>query len=382
MRLRAASCLAAAGTIVAFGGAPLAVAHDAPGRPALDAPGVRSTAEGPDAARRASADRKERWRAREPSEIARTEVSAAAVGRYVYVIGGFAFGGSPTRAVERYDTRRDRWRRVRPMPVAVNHAAAVSYRGKLYVLGGYTGTPFSLGLGTGGVADATSAFFRYDPRRDRWSRMPPAPTARAAMAAGVLGDKLYVAGGADAFRPLTTLEVFDFERGRWRSGPDMPLATEHTAGAALDDDLYVISGRPFYGGGTNSFVQRYRPGTRRWRRVADVRHGRAGFAAVALCGRVIVFGGEDPGRGPPGTVPEVERYDPRRDAWTTLPPMRTPRHGLGGVAVGDRLYALEGGDVTLLSITNLTESLDAACPRTAAGGPPRPRFSRRRWDGG
>jgi len=326
----------------------------------------------------------ESWRPRQPSEIARTEVSAAAVGRYVYVIGGYAIGGSSTRAVERYDTRRDRWRRVQEMPVAVNHATAVSYRGNLYVLGGYTGAPFSLGIGTGnlgidigtgsgtgGVADATSAFFRYDPERDEWSQMPSAPTARAAMAATVIGHRLYVAGGGDSLRALTTFETFDFRRGRWRSGPSMPLATEHTAGTAAGGDFYVVSGRPNYGAGTNSFVQRYRPRTKRWRRVADVSHGRGGFAAVTVCDRVVIFGGEDPGRGPPGTVPEVERYHPSSDVWRSLPSMRTPRHGLGGVAVGDRLYALEGGDVTLLSITQTNESLDVACGRRGADKPAR-----------
>lgn len=318
------------------------------------------------------------WRPVQPSKVARTEVSAAAIGRDVYVLGGYASASTPTREVERYDTRRDRWRRVAPMPVAVNHAAAVSYRGELYVLGGYSGTPFSLGIGTGGVADATSAFFRYTPERDRWTRMPPAPTARAAMAATVIGHRLYAAGGANALRPMTTLEIFDFKRRRWRTGPNMPLATEHTAGTALDGDLYVVSGRPFYGGGTNSFVQRYRPRAERWRRVADVRHGRGGFAAVTACGRVIAFGGEDPGRGPPGTVPEVEGYRPARDLWRPLPSMRTPRHGLAGVAVGDRLYALEGGDVTFLSITATAETLHLRCAPRSSGQRPH-RFTRSRY---
>lgn len=303
------------------------------------------------------------WEARRPSEVPRTEVAAAAVGRRVYVVGGFTNGGAPTRQVERYDTRRDRWRRVAPMPIAVNHAVAVSYRGDLYVLGGYTGAPFSLGLPSGGAADASSAFFRYDPRRDSWSRMPAAPTARGAMAAAVIRGRLYVAGGADLGRPLTRLEIFDFESRRWRRGPSMPLPTEHVAGAAARGDFYAIAGRPFYGGGTNRFVQRYDPQTRRWTRVADVRTGRAGFAAATVCGRIVVFGGEDPGRTPTGTIAEVERYHPRRDVWTRLPDMRTPRHGLGGAAVGRRVYALEGGPVTFLAISNVAERLRVPCPR-------------------
>ena len=324
---------------------------------AQERPGPLSTS--PASARSTAAG----WVPLRSSRIARTEVAAAAVGRSIYVIGGFASAGTPTREVERYDTDRDHWEVVEPMPIAVNHAAAVGHRGDLYVLGGYTGAPFSLGIGTGGVADATSAFFRYEPETDSWSQMPPAPSRRAAMAAAVIGDQLYVAGGADSLRALTTFEVFDFERRTWRRGPEMPLPTEHAAGAAAGGAFYVVSGRPAYGAETNRFVQRYRPATEQWDRIADLTSGRGGLAAVAACDRVVAFGGEDPRRGPPGTVPEVERYHPSRNVWERLPDMTTPRHGLGGAAIGGRLYALEGGDVTFLSVTSTAEALDVPCVR-------------------
>lgn len=313
------------------------------------------------------------WVPLRSSRVRRTEVAAAAVGRSIYVVGGFTNAGAPTRQVERYDTRRDRWELVKPMPIAVNHAAAVGYRGDLYVLGGYTGAPFSFGIGTGGVADATSAFFRYDPETDSWSRMPSAPTRRAAMAAAVIGDELHVAGGADSLRPLTAFEIFNFKHGTWRRGPDMPRPTEHTAGAAANGEFYVVSGRPSYVEETNRFVQRYSPRTGRWERVADLMSGRGGLAAVSVCDGVVAFGGEDPHRGPPGTVPEVEVYDPVRDSWDRLPDMRTPRHGLGGAVIDRRIYALEGGDITLVSITDTAEALDVQCQlpdREVPGQPP------------
>ena len=75
-----------------------------------------------------------------PAQLSRTEVAAARVGRFVYVVGGFEQrSGATTAAVERYDIVRDRWRRVRSMPVGLNHPAAAAYRGNVYVLGGYTG---------------------------------------------------------------------------------------------------------------------------------------------------------------------------------------------------------------------------------------------------
>ena len=74
-----------------------------------------ATATGPTARRQAASDR---WTALRPALLSRTEVAAARVGRFVYVVGGFEQrSGGTTAAVERYDIGRDRWRRVRSMPV-------------------------------------------------------------------------------------------------------------------------------------------------------------------------------------------------------------------------------------------------------------------------
>lgn len=303
-----------------------------------------------------------RWTTLADSEIARTEVSAAALGRSVYVVGGFREGGAPTPEVERYDTVADRWQTVAPMPVSLNHAAAVAYGEQLYVAGGYTGAPFSLGLPTTGSAAASRELWRYDPGRDDWSRMPPAPTARGAAAAAVVGHELMVAGGGNELRPLPTFEVFDFRTGRWRTGPDLPIAAEHVAGVAAGGAFYVLGGRRAYGGGVYASAFRYRPGSGRWERLADMRRGRAGFGAAEACGDVVALGGEDPGSSPAGTIPEVERYEPDQDRWQALPDMPTPRHGLGVASVDDRILALEGGPVTFLSVSYASEALQLSCP--------------------
>ena len=63
------------------------------------------------------------WRALAPATVARGEVAAARIGRYIYVVGGFqdGIGVDSSDALERYDIRRNRWRRLRPLPVGVNH---------------------------------------------------------------------------------------------------------------------------------------------------------------------------------------------------------------------------------------------------------------------
>ncbi len=124
-----------------------------------------------------------RWRALEPSPLERTEVGAARIGKFIYVVGGYDGRNQTTAAVARYDIDRDRWTRVRSMPIGLNHTQAVAYKRNLYVFGGNTGD------------GPSNRLFRYRPKRDRWSRLANAPTARSAHALGVIGDRLYVAGG-------------------------------------------------------------------------------------------------------------------------------------------------------------------------------------------
>ena len=287
----------------------------------------------------------ERWQTLARSTIARTEVAAGRIGDGAYVVGGFAApGGETTNAVERYDLRLDRWARVRPIPQAVNHAAAAVHDGDLYVIGGYTAAS--------GLAAATNALWRYEPRTDRWSRLPGAPTARGALAAGVIGDRLYVAGGARGGAALATLEIYDFGRRRWSRGPAMPTAREHLAATVHRGALYVLAGRA---GGLNNFraAERYVPSRRRWERLPAMRRARGGIAAATVNGRIVVVGGEENA----GTIAEVESYDPRARRWRAEPRMKTPRHGLAAVSFRGRVVVLEGGPTPGLFFSDVTEAL-------------------------
>jgi N-acetylneuraminic acid mutarotase len=292
--------------------------------------------------------RADRWTALSSARLDRTEVAAARVGRFVYVVGGFeSSSGATTSAVERYDIRRDRWTRVRAMPLTLNHPTAVSYRGRVYVHGGYRSA--------GGLADPTGALLRYDPRRDRWRRLRPSPTPRAAHAVAVIGHRLYAAGGANDSGSLRSLEIYDFRSRRWRSGPSFPgPARNHTTGVASGGRFYVLAGRD---ASNLANAERYDPRRRSWEPLPPLRTPRGGIASVRLRdGRIVVFGGEnlEPGGT---TIAEVELFDPRRGRWRSLPDMLTPRHGLGGAALGRRVFSFAGGPSPRLSYSGAAEVL-------------------------
>ena len=287
------------------------------------------------------------WTPLHPATLERTEVAAARIGRYAYVVGGFERrSGVTTSAVERYDLRRDRWRRVRSMPLGLNHTTAVAYHGRLYVQGGYTARR--------SLSSATAVLLRYDPARDRWARLRSSPSPRAAHAAAVIRGRLYVAAGANSKGSLRSLEIYDFARRRWSRGPALAApARNHTTGNAAGGFFYVFAGRDQ---SNFSVVDRYDPRHRRWRRMPSMRTPRGGIASARVGRKIVVFGGEN--LGPGGTtIAPVEAFDTRRRRWRALAPMRTPRHGLGGVSFGSRVYAIEGGPQPGFHFSSAIEAL-------------------------
>lgn len=81
---------------------------------------------------------------------------------------------------------------------------------------------------------------------------------------------------------------------------------------------------------------------------------RGGIAAVALGGRLFVFGGEESVR----TLAQTEAYDPVTDQWTAMVSMPTARHGLCAAAVGGKIYVIGGGVKPGASKSGLNEVFD------------------------
>ena len=194
------------------------------------------------------------WKALAPMPTKRGSPVAAAVAGRIYVIGGAStHPGStepavhparPHRAlgtVEEYDPATNTWRARSPMPTARNHAAIGVAGGKIYVIGGRLGAAFI------SVASNTDVVEEYDPATDQWGAIKARmPTPRSAVAWGVHGGRIYVAGGEHqddrqmaAFR---TLEAYDPAANRWTVLPRMPVPRHGLAGAVIGQRLHLVSG--------------------------------------------------------------------------------------------------------------------------------------------
>jgi hypothetical protein len=73
--------------------------------------------------------------------------------------------------------------------------------------------------------------------------------------------------------------------------------------------------------------------------------------------------GPAPGGNARAQISELELFDPRTSRWRRLPDGPTPRHGLGGAALGNRVFAVEGGPRSGLAFSDATEFIDVPLPR-------------------
>jgi len=194
------------------------------------------------------------WKALAPMPTKRGSPVAATVGGKIYVIGGASThpGSSepavhparPHRSVanvEEYDPATNTWRARSPMPTARNHAAVGVVGGKIYVIGGRLGAAFV------GISSPTDVVEEYDPAADQWGMVKARmPTPRSAVAWGVHGGRIYVAGGEAqgptfmaAFRAL---EAYEPATNRWITLPSMPIPRHGLAGAVVGSRLHLVSG--------------------------------------------------------------------------------------------------------------------------------------------
>ena len=87
----------------------------------------------------------------------------------------------------------------------------------------------------------------YDPVTDQWGRLRASmPTARSALAWGVHGGKIYVAGGEHQdtrmFAAFRTVEAFDPAANTWTVMPPMQFPRHGHAGAVIGNRLHIVSG--------------------------------------------------------------------------------------------------------------------------------------------
>ncbi|MGK2285615.1 Kelch repeat-containing protein [Pedomonas sp. V897] len=290
------------------------------------------------------------------------EVYATVRGGRIVIAGGLVGRGPSLEAIDRmgeYDPATDRWREGPRLPERRHHPALASIGARVYAIGG------ALSDERGNWQSRPEVFVEEG---GVWSRAASLPEPQMESVALVHEGRIHLISGRsptvegavrwDQQRDVDTHLVFDPAANRWSSARPIPGVRNSAAGAVIDGALYVVGGRTMEGGNM-ARLDRYDPREDRWDALRPMPRAAGGLAAAVVDGSLIAFGGEVLGmKGAAGVIADVWRYDVTRDVWEPLAPMRTPRHGLAGAVVGNRVYAIGGGShVGGANTTNVLEAL-------------------------
>ena len=226
--------------------------------------------------------------------------AAVALGRKLYVIGGFSASSNlPVSSVRVYDLVARKWSTARRLPAPRGGHAAAVLGGKIHVIGG------------GNSSSTIAAHSVFDPATSSWSAAAPLPRAEGSPAAVVLGGKLYAIGGRSGVDDYGDVYVYDAAANRWSRGPSIP--PRGTAGAAVfNGAIYVFGGESQARARTLGEVFRFAPGDAGWTQVATMPQARNYARAVVFRKAVYVVGGSATTGNSHGALgsTRVDRYVP------------------------------------------------------------------------
>ena len=238
----------------------------------------------------------------------RISAKAAVFSNEIYVFGGRKeMHGEHTKIVEMYDSRTDTWVKKRDMPTLRENFTTAVVDGKIYVIGG---SAVDKRLGEQVITGLVEV---YDPLTGRWKKRTDMPTERERTTAQVVDGKIYVLGGyilrqgaGIAERFTRSIEEYNPKTNKWRKLPNMPMLKGWFASVVVDNEIYTIGGASLENGVQRiDAVDVYNPTANTWRIGQPITIPKTTTSAVAN-GTIYLFGGFLDNRG---FSPIVEAFD-------------------------------------------------------------------------
>lgn len=291
------------------------------------------------------------WSAKPPLPFAVQEIYPALYQGRIHVAGGLLGEGGRVIGVSdrhvAYDPATGVSETLKKLPWPTHHPQVVACRGQLFALGGFRTNPGAVNW----MMTAATQLYLTD-TEDGWNGLRDAPAPHAEAVATTVGEHIHIVGGrtpkgsanlaygdhADTDHHL----VYDAASNSWTTAAPALSKRNSATGGMLGGLWHVAGGRHVVDGPSDAH-EVYDPKEDRWRAAAPMPKGSGagGNAGGVIGGKLYVFGGEYFHNG--GKVhAEVWAYDPKTDAWEAAAPMPTPRHGLGGITIGDGIWLVGG----------------------------------------
>ncbi|MGQ0761524.1 MAG: thrombospondin type 3 repeat-containing protein [Acidobacteriota bacterium] len=241
--------------------------------------------------------------------------------------------GDSDGAGDACDTCVNAWISRASMPQGLSHAKASGViGGRLYVAGGSPPAGFT-----------TNAVYEYNPQTDSWATKAPIPTSRSMAGSGVIAGKLYVVGGwinGDSNTSTNALQAYDPVSNAWTTLASAPTVRGQVATAVVGGKLYVTGGRASCCVVQYANLEIYDPVSNTWSTGAPIPQSSEGPAGAEIGGRFYVVGGYD--RPANVMVQSLQIYNPATNTWSTGAPIPTPRSDPVAIFSNGLLHVIGG----------------------------------------
>lgn len=238
----------------------------------------------------------------------------ASVGSRIFVIGGVVPGGA-TNSVLSLETRSGEWAEMPAMSEKRRRLGVAVVGTKIFALGGSNDTT---------ILDSCEVF---DVASGKWEPCAPIPTRRYEFGLAVVGNRIFVIGGLNDGHPVAALEVLDTTSGSWTALTPMVTPRCGMATAVIEDRfIYTFGGET--SDSISDTIEVFDSEKGEWLIKTRTRmtSPRRGMKAAVTDGKVVLIGGSNfHTRRTSNTLKTVEIFDPEKQSWAKLPPMKRGR---------------------------------------------------------
>jgi Kelch motif len=234
------------------------------------------------------------------------------------------------------DTRRDR-----------GYFAAIWFRGEIFAIGTYS-------------VIAAGTVEKYNPFANCWSPGPSLPLKLRSACAAVLGDKLYVLGGHDAFSENYSDTVFIYDdgvqtpksdavyscdgntEGYWiLSGTRLLRARSRHAAVGFEGRIWIAGGCFENNTVVTKSVEIFDPTIGKWMKGPSLTTRRDFSNLLVVLGRLYAVGGDVDDEGLQA-IRTIEVFDKCMNSWRIITAFKDERRGFSTSSIGSKIYIFGG----------------------------------------
>ena len=269
-----------------------------------------------------------KWEDGVPMNTAREGAASAAMGDYIYVLGGKTLNNNILNTVERFNINTGIWETsVASFSRPRMNAAAIVHNNKIFLTGGRSSPS----------GEAIAYVEIYDTAQNQWQSAQDMHKQREGHALVFFNNRVYAIGGArDQTHLVDDIEWYNDATGEWENAPFQIISERAAFYSAVVRDTFYMFGGYYYSPISSSFYKP--PLTLDWIPGPNMYTAMLYGASAQLDDSIYIIGGH----AFSGITDTVEVFDTRSKQISLGTFLPIPREGTTAVTVNNKIYVIGG----------------------------------------